>query len=341
MVYVYKHSAETQIALPPGVLHSLPTVYNMRCTVDVLEEKTLARKILSIDQDAHKTLSNIALAMRILENRGLRAEQTRSAALGRLRKAAAACAESEVAETAKAGRRAQGLLDQADQLRWQLAMSANRVAHSEARKLSCALMEVEDLRQHGYMGLLAAAERFDPERDIRFSTYARWWVRANIPRALETTGRTVRLPGGAVEHLRNLRRARARMEKEGFNPDLATLAKEVGIDLRRARYLMAVGGPVSMDQEFNGSTIAEALPASTIPPLVSLEKDEDLGLMREFLDSDLDERERFILSCHYGLNNLSPRSMASIGNDIGLSRERVRQIEVGALKRLRGLIHAA
>lgn len=309
--------------------------------MDILEEKTLARKILSIDQEAHDRLSGIQLASSILENRGLRTEQTRAAALGRLREASKACAQSDVAETAEAGRHAQGLLDQADQLRWQLAMSARRVAHSEARKLSCALMEVEDLRQHGYMGLLAAAERFDPERDIRFSTYARWWVRANITRALETTGRTVRLPGGAVEHLRNLRRARARMEKEGFSPDLATLAREVGIDLRRARYLMAVGGPVSMDQEFNGSTIAEALPADTVPPLVSMEKDEDLGLMRELLSTNLDERERFIISCHYGLNSLSPRSMASIGNDIGLSRERVRQIEVGALKRLRTLIHAA
>ena len=191
------------------------------------------------------------------------------------------------------------------------------------------------------MGLLAAAERFDPDRDIRFSTYARWWVRASITRALETTGRTVRLPGGAVEHLRNLRRARERLEKEGFNPDLAALAAEVGIDLRRARYLMAVGGPVSLDQEFNGSTIAEILKADEEAPLKRMERDENLDLMRAALDDSLSDRERFILSNHYGLNDLNPRSMASIGTDIGLSRERVRQIEVGALKRLRGLINAA
>ncbi|MFT5679208.1 MAG: RNA polymerase nonessential primary-like sigma factor [Myxococcota bacterium] len=309
--------------------------------MDILEEKTLARKILSIDRQAHEDLSEIPLAVRILENRGLRTEQTRAAALGRLREAAKTCSQSDQAEIALAGRNAQGLLDQADQLRWQFAMSARRVAHSEARKLSCALMEAEDLRQHGYIGLLAAAERFDPERDIRFSTYARWWVRANITRALETTGRTVRLPGGAVEHLRNLRRARARMEKEGFSPDTATLAKEVGIDLRRARYLLAVGGPVSMDQEFNGSTIAEVLKADDELPPISMERSENLNLMQHLLNTDLTDRERFILNCHYGLNDLDPRSMAAIGSDIGLSRERVRQIELGALKRLRGLIHAA
>ena len=80
---------------------------------------------------------------------------------------------------------ARGKLAQADLLRWTRAMSAKRVAHSEARKLACALMEIEDLRQHGYIGLLSAAERFDPSRDIRFSTYARWWVRAHVTRALE------------------------------------------------------------------------------------------------------------------------------------------------------------
>jgi RNA polymerase sigma factor (sigma-70 family) len=309
--------------------------------VEAEDEKTLARKILSLDGEARELLSTIPEAKQILTRRSLRAEQTRAASLKRLREAAEACAHSDDEVSANVGARAQGKLEQADQLRWSLAMSAQRVARSEARKLSCALMETEDLRQHGYMGLLAAAERFDPDRDIRFSTYARWWVRASITRALETTGRTVRLPGGAVEHLRNLRRARERMEKDGFSPDLSTLAAEVGIDLRRARYLMAVGGPVSMDQEFNGSSIAEILTADEEAPLSRMERNEDLDLMRTALEGDLNDRERYILSNHYGLGELNPRSMASIGSDIGLSRERVRQIEVGALRRLRGLINAA
>ena len=309
--------------------------------MDAHEEKSLARKILSLDDEARSIIQELPVAKSILERRGVRAEQTRAAGLKRLREAAEACANTSDPEVYKPGRAAQGLLAQADQLRWSLAMSARRVAHSEARKLTCALMETEDLRQHGYMGLLAAAERFDPERDIRFSTYARWWVRANITRALETTGRTVRLPGGAVEHLRNLRRARERLEGEGHRPELADLAAEVGIDLRRARYLMAVGGPISLDQEFNGSTIAEILQSDDTAPTERMVLTEDLDLMRQAFADNLTDRERYILMNHYGLGNVSPRSMAAIGSDIGLSRERVRQIEVGALKRLRGLINAA
>jgi RNA polymerase nonessential primary-like sigma factor len=309
--------------------------------VDINEEKTLARKILSLDRSARDHLKDIDIAKSIMKKPGSREEQTRAGALQRLRDAADGCTRSAHDHVVRAGRHAQGLLEQADQLRWQLAMSARHVAHSEARKLSCALMETEDLRQHGYIGLLSAAERFDPDRDIRFATYARWWVRAHITRALETTGRTVRLPGGAVEHLRNLRRARERMEKDGFSPDIPTLATEVGIDRRRARYLLAVGGPVSLDQEYNGSTIAEVLPSEDEHPLGRMERDEDLDLMQQLLQTSLDERERLILANHYGLDNLKPRSMAMIGSDIGLSRERVRQIEVGALRRLRGLINPA
>ena len=107
--------------------------------------------------------------------------------------------------------------DEAESLRWQLAMSAMRIARGEARKLACSLMAEEDLVQEGYIGLLRAARRFDPDRGIRFTTYARWWVRAQMTRALETAGRMVRLPGGAVEQLRSLQRAMERLDQAGID----------------------------------------------------------------------------------------------------------------------------
>ena len=104
--------------------------------MEAIEEKTLARKILSLDEEARDLLSTIPMANQILTRRSLRAEQTRAASLKRLREAAETCAQADDEVSANVGRRAQGKLEQADQLRWSLAMSAQRVARSEARKLS-------------------------------------------------------------------------------------------------------------------------------------------------------------------------------------------------------------
>ena len=103
--------------------------------------------------------------------------------------------------------------------------------------LAGPFMDEEDLVQEGYIGLLRAAKRFDPDRGIRFSTYARWWVRAQMTRAIDHTGRPVRLPGCAVEQTRNLRKAMKRFEAAGIEYNVADLADEVGIDKERAELL--------------------------------------------------------------------------------------------------------
>jgi RNA polymerase sigma factor (sigma-70 family) len=127
-------------------------------------------------------------------------------------------------------------------------MSGRRIAHGEARKLAGPFMDEEDLVQEGYIGLLRAAKRFDPDRDIRFSTYARWWVRAQMTRAIDHTGRPVRLPGCAVEQTRNLRKAIKRFEAAGVPYGIAELAEEVGIDKERAELLLSQGNTVSLEQ---------------------------------------------------------------------------------------------
>ena len=303
------------------------------------EECALAQDIIAAEQAAHALVATHPVARPILSARASRKERTRAGAVERLEAAVEQCAAGTAAASPPV-LEARRLLHAAAQLRWRLAMSARSVAHAEARKLACVLMDVEDLRQHGYIGLLSAARRFEPDRGIRFATYARWWVRAHMTRALENTGRTVRLPGGAVEQLRNLRAARARMEQAGASPDLGTLAAEVGLDADRARMLLSRGGVVSLDQETrDGARIQDYL-ASSGPedaPDQALIRLQELDRMFAAFDV-LSSRERYILTHHYGLDNVESRSMSSIGASIGISRERVRQIEVGALQRLRKVI---
>ena len=122
-----------------------------------------------------------------------------------------------------------------------LAMSGKRIAHCEARKLAGPFMDEEDLVQEGYIGLLRAAKRFDPDKGIRFSTYARWWVRAQMTRAIDHTGRPVRLPGCAVEQTRNLRKAMKHFEALEVEYTIVHLAAEVNIDTERAELLLRQG----------------------------------------------------------------------------------------------------
>ena len=157
----------------------------------------------------------------------------------------------------------------AEELRWRLAMSGRRIAHGEARKLAGPFMDEEDLVQEGYIGLLRAAKRFDPDRGIRFSTYARWWVRAQMTRAIDHTGRPVRLPGCAVEQTRNLRKAMKRFESVGMEYSTSDLAEEVGIDKERAELLRADGGRTAGDDfrgEIAGHTLLREIPFHGAPP---------------------------------------------------------------------------
>ncbi|MFT4975995.1 MAG: RNA polymerase sigma factor (sigma-70 family) [Myxococcota bacterium] len=307
------------------------------------EERSLAREIIAAEGAARALISPIPAAAPILNRRSSQKERTRSGATDRLAEAIAHCAElaADDPSLAPAVEAAQRELERAAQLCWRLAMSARYIARTEARKLACVLMDAEDLGQHGYIGLLSAARRFDPDREIRFTTYARWWVRAHMTRALENTGRTVRLPGGAVEQLRNLRRARERMEQAGESPNIAALAAEVGMDRRRAQMLMSQGGVVSLEEEGpGGGRVQDYLEADgpEVEPDVTLILTEELDGMLKAFDELLDTREKYILTHHYGLNEVESRSMSSIGDSIGISRERVRQIEVSALQRLRCVI---
>ncbi len=314
-----------------------------RLTAD--QEREMARAIRRAEQQVREALAGIEEADDILMRRPKRVERTRAGAVDRLEEAVRAVQKAAKEnptddELKQCSRVAVHAWNESENLRWRLAMSGLRIAHGEARKLAGPFLDEEDLVQEGYIGLLRAAKRFDPDRGIRFSTYARWWVRAQMTRAIDHTGRPVRLPGCAVEQTRNLRKAMKRFETMGAGYTLADLAQEVGIDEARARLLLSQGNVISLDEPVDDGPRPRTLDKFLADDEAAMPDDDaihgqQLGRIRAAFQSVLSERERFVLTRRYGLEDGEYHTLSDIGRDMKLSRERVRQIEHKALATLR------
>ena len=302
----------------------------------------MARQIHSAESRARKAIQGLDCACEILTRKPKRAERTRAGMVDRLEEAVNEVwkrfrNDSTYKSTARQARQAWA---EAEAVRWELAMSGRRIAHGEARKLAGPFMDEADLVQEGYIGLLRAAKRFDPDRGIRFSTYARWWVRAQMTRAIDHTGRPVRLPGCAVEQTRNLRKAIKRFEDLGADYNVSDLADEVGIDKKRAEFLLSQGQTVSLDQPVDDGPRARSLEhfladESAADPDDEAIHTQEIQRMLEAFHNVLSERHRYVLSRRYGLEDNQFRTLSQVGKGMNLSRERVRQIEREALMRLR------
>lgn len=310
-----------------------------RTALSSTEQNAVARKIIAAENEIRSLLGGLVSAEQVLNKNGPRPERTRAGSVDRM-EAAIAAAEADATLGSDARRRvrdARGVWDRAADLRWTLALSAWPIARGESRALAGPLLEEEDLLQEGIIGLLNAAKRFDPERGVLFDTYARWWARAQITRAIEKGGRTVRIPSCAVEQMRNLRRAKE--QKAQAHTSVAALAAETGIRERRARLLLSQGATVSLEQpvdfDRNPRTLGQTLvDEDAEAPDNHLIVEDQLDKVNTAFGKVLSDRDQYILTRRFGLDRDSPRTLTQVGREIGLSRERVRQLEKAALARL-------
>lgn len=197
-----------------------------------------------------------------------------------------------------------------------------------------------DLINEGNMGLMTGVERFDPKRGAKLSTYAAWWIKQNIKRALANQSRTIRLPVHVVDRLAHMRRAEVELrETLDREPTDEELAHELDLDPKRVRrYRESSRAPISLDapvDDEDSSRIADVVAdPNAAAPFDRVLLETDTALVREVL-ATLTERENTILSWRFGLVDGNQRTLEEIGAKLGLTRERIRQIQDQALKKLR------
>lgn len=197
-----------------------------------------------------------------------------------------------------------------------------------------------DLISEGNIGLMKAVDRFDPERGNKFSTYAAWWIKQGIKRALANQSKTIRLPVHMVDKLARMRRTAAQLTEElGREPTHEELAEELGLTTRKVAMLQRVSQrPSSLNQtigEENSTELGDLVADENAASPDQIIEEQNLQTAVAGVLHVLDERESFILSLRYPQDGRPPLTLEEIGAQLGVTRERVRQLQNIALRKLK------
>ncbi|MCK4451238.1 MAG: RNA polymerase sigma factor RpoD, partial [Anaerolineae bacterium] len=237
-------------------------------------------------------------------------------------------------------RRLERAIDEGRAAREHLIKANTRLVVSIAKKYMGRGVPFLDLIQEGNLGLMKAVEKFDHTRGYRFSTYATWWIRQTITRAIADQGRTIRVPVHMSDRIRRLYKTARRLEQEqGRKPTPEEIAEELRLEPRKVRWMLKVSWrPLSLERpvgEEDDSELGSFIEDDNTPPPTQTAYEHLLKEKMEEVLTTLTPREARILRLRFGMQDGRSYTLEEVGQKFGLTRERIRQIEGKALRRLR------